>query len=431
MTCDMKNMIPCTIRHMPLEKGDEDFSLLLRQPHYCLFWWKQIPLGHLFLLPGRYADAAAVRRAALKAITPAVDFYAAGCGSGAGGDAPDYKAAFLDGDPAGFATAMENMLAAVLRLPEPQPLNMSVVVCTRNRADQLRRCLGLLLEQRWPPAEIIVVDNAPDDLSTRAVAEQYPAVVYHLEPRPGLDIARNTGARLAGEPLVAYVDDDVLVHPEWTYRVWEAFRDPGISAMTGLVIASSLDTESQLIFEKFWSFNRGYRDKVFDSSFIRGNSRGGAPVWEIGAGANMAFRKEVLEEVGYFDERLDVGAAGCSGDSEIWFRILSRGKRILYSPRAVVRHEHRRALGALRRQLFYYMRGFTAAALIQHGQDRRAGYRRHFYRVLTPYYLKLLKQGFPRYRWRHRTVFDEISGILSGLLFFQKNRNKPSRTSLS
>ena len=145
----------------------------------------------------------------------------------------------------------------------------------------------------------------------------------------------------------------------------------------------------------------------------------------------MAFRKTVLEEVGYFDERLDVGAAGCSGDSEIWFRILSRGMRILYTPRAVVYHEHRRTLPALHKQLFYYMRGFTAAALVQHRQDRRAGYRRHFYRVLAPYYLKLLKEGFPRYRSRHRTVFDELSGILSGLLFFLRNRNKPSQTPLS
>lgn len=423
----MKNMVPCTIRHLMLEEDCEDFSLLLQQPHYCLFWWKQIPLGHLFLTPGKYADAAEIRKAALKAITPAVDFYAAGYGESAG----NYKEAFLANDNAGFAAAIEEVFDEALRLPEPVSLDISVIICTRNRADRLRRCLDLLLSQRWPPAEIIVIDNAPEDGSTEQVAAQYPAVTYHLEPRPGLDIARNTGARLAGKPLVAYIDDDVLVHPEWTYRVWECFLDPAVSATTGLIIASALDTESQLIFEKFWSFNRGYQDKLFDGSFIRENLRGGPPVWEIGAGANMAFRKTVLEEVSYFDERLDVGAAGCSGDSEIWFRILSRGMRILYTPRAVVYHEHRGELSALRKQLFYYMRGFTAAALIQDKQARKVGYRRHFYRVLVPYYWKLLKEGFPRYRGRHRTVFDELSGILSGMLFFRRNRNKPSQTPLS
>lgn len=448
----MKNLVPCTIRHIQLEKADEDFLPLLQQFCYCLFWWKQIPLGHLFLVPGKYADAAELRKAALKSISPAIDFYAAGDGdAGRDGDAErngyagksnhegrngaragNYEAPFLAGDQPGFATVLESVFDEAPLLPEgAEPLNISVIICTRNRAGQLRRCLDLLLSQRWRPAEIIVIDNAPEDSSTEQLAAQYPAVTYHPEPRPGLDIARNTGARLARQPLVAYVDDDVLVHPEWTYRIWEVFQDPGIAAMTGLVIASSLDTESQLIFEKFWSFNRGYMDKLYDTSFMHENLRGGPPVWEIGAGANMAFRKTVLEKVGYFDERLDVGAAGCSGDSEMWFRILSGGMRILYTPRAVVYHEHREELRALRKQLFFYMRGFTAAALIQHMQNPQAGYRRHFYRVLAPYYWRLLKEGLPRYRGRHRTIVNELSGILSGVLFFRKNRHKPSQTLVS
>ncbi|WP_207910190.1 glycosyltransferase family 2 protein [Anseongella ginsenosidimutans] len=427
-------MVPCTIRHIQLEKNDEDFSQLLHQSYYCLFWWQQIPLGHLFLAPGKYADAADLRKAVLKAVSPAIDFYAAGNGHTArsAAHAGNYREPFLGGDHPGFAAVLEKVFDEAPRPPDGgKSLNISVIICTRNRAGQLRRCLDLLLSQRWRPAEIIVVDNAPEDRSTEQLAARYPAVRYHPEPRPGLDIARNTGARLARQPLVAYVDDDVLVHPEWTYRVWEVFQDPDIAAMTGLVIASALDTESQLIFEKFWSFNRGYRDKLFDTFFIQQNLRGGPPVWEIGAGANMAFRKMVLEKVGYFDERLDVGAAGCSGDSEIWFRILSAGMRILYTPRAVVYHEHRGELRALRKQLFYYMRGFTAAALIQHKQNPQAGYRRHFYRVLAPYYWRLLKEGLPHYRGRHRTIVNELSGILSGVLFFRKNRHKPSQTLFS
>lgn len=420
----MANMLPCTISHIALEKEDDlFFQLPPRSGHYCVLWWKKIPLGHLFLKPGRHADAAEVRRAMLKAVEPAVAFYAAKHGSSTG----DYNEAFLRNDHAGFTAAMETVFAEPVRTPEPGPVEISVIICTRNRAALLRRCLDQLVSQQWLPAEIIVVDNAPGDDQTRRVVAKYPGVSYHREPRPGLDIARNTGARLAHKPLVAYVDDDVLIHPGWTYRVWEAFQDPEIAAMTGLVIASSLDTESQLIFEQFWSFNRGYRDKLFDRSFIQKSLAEGPPVWEIGAGANMAFRKPVLEEVGYFDERLDVGAAGCSGDSEIWFRILSKGMRMVYTPRAVVYHEHRKELHALRRQLFHYTRGFAAAALIQQTQNEQAGYRKHLYRVLPQYYWELLKKGFPRYRARYRTVFYEIFGLLSGMLFFRRNRKKPSQ----
>jgi hypothetical protein len=74
----------------------------------------------------------------------------------------------------------------------------------------------------------------------------------------------------------------------------------------------------QLQFETYWGFGRGYRRMDFSSVFFESDRLRGCPVWEIGAGANMAFRREVFEKVGLFDERLDVGAAGCSGDSEFW-----------------------------------------------------------------------------------------------------------------
>lgn len=422
----MKHLHPYTICDIHLENGEEQLDFLLRQAHYCLFWWKQIPLGQLFTAPGIYRNTEEFREAVLDSIDPAITFYAVKQGINPG----SYRSAFLSGDQWGFAAAMDSVLGDILYLQLPGTVDVSVIICTRNRADKLQRCLEMLLNQRRVPGEIIVVDNAPQDGSTRFVVSGFPTVRYHLEPKPGLDIARNAGARLARCPVLAYVDDDVLVHPDWAYRVWEAFRDPQIDAITGLVIASALETESQLLFEKYWSFNRGYRDRLYDGSFIHRERTGGAPVWEIGAGANMAFRKGVFEKAGYFDERLDVGAAGCSGDSEMWFRMLSRGMRILYTPRAVVYHEHRAELRALRKQLFYYMRGFTAAALIQHGQDRQAGYVRHFYRVLAPYYLKLLKQGLPSFRGRHRTVFNEISGIFSGTLFYLRNRHRPAEASI-
>jgi GT2 family glycosyltransferase len=67
----------------------------------------------------------------------------------------------------------------------------------------------------------------------------------------------------------------------------------------------------------------------------------GVPAWDVGAGANMAFRKTVFEKVGYFDERLDVGASGCSGDSEYWYRIMAEGFTCRYFPHIYVYHQHR------------------------------------------------------------------------------------------
>ena len=57
----------------------------------------------------------------------------------------------------------------------------------------------------------MIVDNAPDDNSTEELVKTFPQVRYVREPRKGLDIARNAGARAASCPIVAYTDDDVLI----------------------------------------------------------------------------------------------------------------------------------------------------------------------------------------------------------------------------
>jgi GT2 family glycosyltransferase len=144
----------------------------------------------------------------------------------------------------------------------------------------------------------------------------------------------------------------------------------------------------------------------------------------------MAFRRILFEEVGYFDERLDAGAAGCNGDSEMWFRVLDHGHTIHYNPRAVLFHEHRQELEALKKQIYSYMRGHTVAALIQQKQNQKAGYWRYMLKTIPEYYFHLLKAGFPTFDSRHITIGVELKGILSGFLFYLKNRVEPPYQSM-
>ncbi len=151
----------------------------------------------------------------------------------------------------------------------------------------------------------------------------------------------------------------------------------------------------------------------------------GVPVWEIGAGANMAFRKDIFDYIGYFDERLDVGAAGCSGDSEYWYRILANGYTIKYSPLAIAYHFHRNDLEGLKKQIFYYMRGFTVALYIQYERFGHAGNLSHLYKNIFPYYLKKLPRAIRhRFRNNYATYRQEVAGIFSGIRFYYKNKTK-------
>lgn len=87
----------------------------------------------------------------------------------------------------------------------------------------------------------------------------------------------------------------------------------------------------------------------------------------------MAFRRQIFALVGNFDERLDMGAAGCSGDSEIWYRILAEGWMCNYEPAAVVFHYHRQELDSLKKQMYLYMRGHVMALLVQFAKYRHWG----------------------------------------------------------
>jgi len=392
----------------------------LGQGHYVVFWWKEIALGHVFFEPTKLLTEAVYYNALAVAIAPAVQQYA---NQHAASQVP-WQSWLAARDMDNLGAWLDSVLTSALPLHIPSQVDISVIICTRNRAPQLRRCLQQLQALACVPAEIVVVDNAPSDSSTHDVCQEFVEVVYVKEPRPGLDFARNSGVVATRHSIIAFVDDDVVVHPWLLYRVWETFQDPTVAAMTGLVIALELQAEAQVIFERYWSFNRGYVAKRYDLNYVQEAVNKAPAVWDIGAGANMAFRKSVFDEVGYFDELLGAGAAGCSDDSEMWYRILLRGHAIQYNPQAIVYHEHRKDLAALKSQLFYYMRGHAAAALIQQAQQPQAGYTKYLYSSLLHHYFYLIRSNFPHFQGRARTVWVEIKGVISGIAFYYQHRNR-------
>jgi GT2 family glycosyltransferase len=283
-----------------------------------------------------------------------------------------------------------------------------------------------------PPREVIVVDNAPATTATRDVLRDHPGMRYVLEPRPGLSAARNAGIARATGDIIAFTDDDVVVHPEWTARLESAFDAPEVAAVTGLVLPAELRTEAQWTFEKdMGGFSQGYRELRFDERFFRATRRYGAWVWKVGAGASMAFRRHVFEELGAFDERLGAGASGCSEDSEMWYRVIARGWVCRYDPRVVVYHYHRDTLQNLSRQMHDYMRGHVTALFVQLQRHRHGG---NLYRVLVTlpwHYFKMgLLEVLHGFRPRHATLLAEVRGCVAGIGYFLRHPRIPPRRSI-
>ncbi|MES2891469.1 MAG: glycosyltransferase [Bacteroidota bacterium] len=416
-----KTIHPYSIHHIDLYKQLDLPSIsTANKGNYVVFWWQQMPLGQFFLEPGAALNERSYVERLVETISLAVKFY---CSKHNVKEA-DWKGWILRKQIDELNAWFSVLFTIYVPAKMPAEVPVSVLICTRNRSEQLTNCLNMLQALSCRAQEIIVIDNAPVDDSTKAVVEKFKDVTYIREARAGLDIARNTGVKNAHCPLVAFVDDDVLVHPEWLFRVWETFEEPSTDAMTGLVIASELETEAQLIFETYWSFNRGYKDVYYDNNYFQKTLVKGPPVWEIGAGANMAFRRSVFDKAGLFNDLLDAGAAGCNGDSEMWFRILAKGSTIHYNPRAVVYHEHRRDMPGLKKQIFNYMRGFTTAVLVQQNLVPACNYKKYKLKGFFKHYLRVAIKNFPSYPFQLQTAWPEAKGILSGLMFYRKNKTR-------
>jgi GT2 family glycosyltransferase len=249
---------------------------------------------------------------------------------------------------------------------------------------------------------------------------------YVSEPRPGLSAARNAGIREARGAVLAFTDDDAEVHPAWAARIAAAVREPGVDAAAGLVLPACLETEAMRRFEmERDGSGPSYRGQRWDAGFFGRMRRWGAPVWRIGAGANMAFRRKVFDRLGGFDERLGAGAAGCSEDSEMWYRVLHAGGACRYDPTAVVYHYHREDLPGLRRQMRAYMRGHVAALLVQRARSGDAG---NLYRLcvtIPAHYARRAARAALRGFRDDPTLGDEIAGAAAGVAYYRRARQQP------
>jgi GT2 family glycosyltransferase len=406
------------VRHIDLDATDGDGDTG-ETPTLSIFWWKDLPLGMRASLP----DELPYSKAHLRQF--AAEFSASQLAARSTSLGAPLRATY-EGWPKSAlslsaALNAEDLIDGLDKLATASSVsaqNISVVICTRDRGPTLAECLRSVARQRSTPGEVIVVDNSRDG-NARWVCVQFPEVRYVHKPRPGLSAARTAGVRASRRGIIAFTDDDVEVHAGWTAEIARAFAERDVEALTGLVLPARLDTVAQCRFQfDMGGFGTTFVPLTFDRRFFEETRPSGARVWKIGAGANMAFRRSVFERVGLFDERLGAGAAGCSEDSELWYRLLASGGACLYEPRAVVFHHHRSDWPGLRRQMRAYMKGHVAALVAQYDNFGDRGNIARIWKQLPAYFLSTfinaLFQGPPG---RISILAAEVEGWLAGLQF--------------
>jgi glycosyltransferase involved in cell wall biosynthesis len=261
-------------------------------------------------------------------------------------------------------SAVPPFLASRQRVLSRAP-NMTVIVCTRERPVRLRTCLESLLAQEYPNFSVLVIDNFPDTDRTKAVVDglDSPLITYALQPRKGLSRAKNLALQMAGDGIVASIDDDETADPYWLAELARGFDEhPEADAVAGVMAPGELETWAQVWFEQYGGHNklRGFTPAVFspDTAHLQSPLY---PLPSFGSGGNVAFRTSALRRIGGFDIALGPGTASMSNeDTRVFTDLLRSGGTVVYQPTAVTRHFHRRSVEELRTQMRGYGVGLTA-----------------------------------------------------------------------
>lgn len=212
--------------------------------------------------------------------------------------------------------------------------DVSVVVSVYSieRANDVINCIESLKKQTMQPKEIIVVLDPDKDLLDYYRKRLDSSVKLLVSDKFGLSSARNMGIRNCDSQIIAFIDDDAFADPQWLSRLVSNFSDPQVIGVGGAIMPVWPSKNPGWFPEElYWIVGCSYKGLPTKKAPIRN------PI-----GCNMAFRRLIFEEAGYFSTR--VGRVGDvlmgHDDTEFGIRSISKlpNKVIIYDPHAVVYH---------------------------------------------------------------------------------------------
>jgi len=214
---------------------------------------------------------------------------------------------------------------------------VSIVIPVWNRRDMLLRLLDTLARQTHPVAEIVAVDNGSSD-GAAEVAEQRGARVLRMGSNLGFSRAVNTGLEVCRSELVALVNSDVELEPDWLDRLVAALEPRDVWFATGKILSASqrdrIDGTYDLVCRGgcAWRVGQGRLDSA-DFSQAR-------PI-SMANGTASVFRADLFQRVGLFDTAFE----SYLEDVDLGIRCAAQGLKGVYVPEAVAYHWGSASLG--------------------------------------------------------------------------------------
>jgi GT2 family glycosyltransferase len=205
---------------------------------------------------------------------------------------------------------------------------VSLIICSRQRPALLVETVHSVLQGDDVPTELVIIDQSDmPHADLAALTTQRPCQMrYVWSQSVGLSRANNLGTALAGHNWLVFTHDDVLVDPAWFGNLVRALVAGGPqTVVSGQVLPSQTEQRG------------GFAPTLkVDPTPAVYQGRVGMDVLKP---LNMALHRSALARVKGFDERLGPGTPFPGAeDSDLGFRLLEAGYRIVYAPEAVVYH---------------------------------------------------------------------------------------------
>ena len=233
--------------------------------------------------------------------------------------------------------------------------SVSVIIPVKNRSEDIRNCLRSLLSLDYPAdsLEVIVIDDGSTD-DTRKVIDSFPVRSVYLNQTLGASACRNRGVKEARGELIAFIDSDCLVDPNWLKELVPYFHHEQIGIVGGYV--DSAHTKS--LVDRYESVNSPLN---MGPRPLRGMSDSSTLYVPT---CNLIVRKKAFVEVGGFAEELKVGE-----DVDLCWRLRKYGCWLLYLPQGKVMHRHRSPLSRMLKRRYDY--GTSEAILFSRHRDKK------------------------------------------------------------
>lgn len=218
-------------------------------------------------------------------------------------------------------------------------MQISVIICTWNRAEMLRRTLHEFLKLAIPENtdwEVLVVNNNCTDNTNLVVKELSSRLPVRMvmEKEQGLSAARNRGVRESNADLILWTDDDVLVDEYWLAIYADAMNRLADVAFFGGPVRPVFDgTPPRWLREGWHTVADAYAVRDFGNKVLE-ITEGRLPF-----GANYAVRREIQQRYLYDTKRGRKAKTLLSGEeTHVMSSMLAAGHRGRWLPEASVQH---------------------------------------------------------------------------------------------